>query len=133
MSPNRKYLKIVSLLQVIVALAALVFGIIAFTGTSSTEGSTGVLGVLSASVDGILYLLCAALSFITAFMGIQGANRPSALGSHRLLSVLTALAGIVTCVIGGLNQELPILGAIVVLFGLAATVFDALVRKELDR
>lgn len=97
LSPNRKYLKVASLLQVVVALAALI------------------------------------LSFITAFMGIHGANRPSALGSHRLLAVLTVLVGIVTCVVSGLGQTIPVLDALVILFGLIAAILDTMVRKELDR
>ena len=130
MSPNRKYLKIASLLQVVVALAALILGIICFAGANYAEADAGVLMV---SIDGILYLLCAALSFITAFMGIHGANRPSALGSHRLLAVLTVLVGIVTSVVSGLGQTIPVLDALVILFGLIAAILDTMVRKELDR
>ena len=133
MSPNRKYLKVASLLQVVVALAALILGITCFTGANYAEADAGVLGVLVVSTDGILYLLCAALSFITAFMGIHGANRPSALGSHRLLAVLTVLVGIVTCVVSGLGQTIPVLDALVILFGLIAAILDTMVRKELDR
>ena len=134
MSPNRKYLKVASLLQVVVALAALILGIICFTGANYAEADAGVLGVLAVSIDGILYLLCAALRLARFnFMGIHGANRPSALGSHRLLAVLTVLVGIVTCVVSGLGQTIPVLDALVVLFGLIAAILDTMVRKELDR
>ena len=65
-------------------------------------------------------------------MGIHGANRPSALGSHRLVAILTMLIGIVTCAVSGAGEGIPVLSAIIAVVALIAAVLDTKVRKELD-
>ena len=74
MSTNRKALKIVSLLQVLAALGAAALGAIALFGADLAEAEAGVLGVLVVYLDGVLYLVCAVLTFFCAVMGIHGAS-----------------------------------------------------------
>lgn len=133
MSSNRKALKVLSLVQVIIAIAAAVLGVIILTGAGRADEDAGLLGALVVNADGILYLICAVLTFIVAAMGIRGANRPSSLSGHRALSVLTLVVAVATGVLAGLDREIPVLAALVALAALAAAVLDTKVRKELDR
>ena len=132
MSTNRKVLKVISLLQVLAALGAAALGAIALIGADLAEAEAGVLGVLVVYADGVLYLLCAVLTFICAVMGIHGANQPSRLGSHRLIAILVLLLAVATCVFAGMGQEIPVMAAIVAVLALAAAVLDGFVRKEAD-
>ena len=119
MSENRKALKIVSLIQFVVAIAVLVVAIVA---------DMPWLGKVLCFVGAILGLACCA-------RGIRGANRPSALGSHNVVSILTLVAGIGACAVMAMAGTTvpavaPAASAILALVGL---VLDGKVRKELDR
>lgn len=133
MSSNRKALKITSLIQVIIAVLAFALGCIAIAGADYADAEAGIFGVLWANIEGILYIICGALTLVTAVLGIHGANRPSRLGSHRLLALLAALLGIATCVFAGAGAGIPWVGALIVVAAVAAVVLDTLCRKELDR
>ena len=123
MSENRKALKIVSLIQFVVAIAVLV---VAFVATPATDAS-GIVADMP-WLGAILGLACCA-------GGIRGANRPSALGSHNVVSILTLVAGIGACAFMAMAgttvpAAAPTASAILALAGL---VLDGKVRKELDR
>ena len=132
MSTNRKALKIVSLLQVLAALGAAALGAIALFGANLAEAEAGVLGVLVVYLDGVLYLVCAVLTFFCAVMGIHGANQPSRLGSHRLIAILVLLLAIATGVFAGMGQEIPVMAAVVGVLALIAAILDGMCRKEAD-
>ena len=64
-------------------------------------------------------------------MGIRGANRPSALGSHRVLCVLAVVLGVVAAVFAGSVAVLAV-SAITAVNGRGAAVYDGKVQKELE-
>lgn len=132
MSTNRKTLKIVSLLQIAMALVALFLGCLGFFAGNLAEEEAGILGVLVANVDGILYLICAVLTFACALMGIHGANQPSRLGSHRLVAILVLVFAVLTVIAAGLGAKIPVAAALIGVLALIAAVLDGMCRKEAD-
>lgn len=141
MSSSRKVLKIFSLAQVVIAVISLVLGAITLAGAGGATGDpVNVLGseldpIVFATLVGVLIDLSGLLTLITAVLGIRGANRPSRLGSHRLFSLLAALASLVAMFIGSNFGSLTTPTVTMVAFALAvfAAVFDTRVRRELDR
>lgn len=140
MSQNRKLLKVFSLIQVLVAVFALVLGFVTI-GSSDAAAGTAV-DVFGMQLEGGIWtMLCGGLSIATgvltlvsAALGIRGANRPSSLGGHAPASILTAVAGIASAVLavsGGLLTWIVTAAATVL--AILAAVFDGRVRKELDR
>ena len=132
MSTNRKVLKVVSIAQILVAIAAAALGAIALAGAPLAEDEAGILGVLVVNIDGILYLACAFLTFICALMGVHGANQPSRLGSHRLIAILIVLLAVGTGAFAGLGREIPVLAAVIGIAALCAAILDGAVRREAD-
>lgn len=132
MSTNRKVLKVVSIAQILIAIAAAALGAIALAGAPLAEDEAGILGVLVVDVDGILYLACAFLTFICALMGVHGANQPSRLGSHRLIAILIVLLAVGTGAFAGLGREIPVLAAAIGIAVLCAAILDGAVRREAD-
>lgn len=132
MSTNRKTLKIVSLLQIAMALVALFLGCLGFFAGNLAEEEAGILGVLVANVDGILYLICAVLTFACALMGIHGANQPSRLGSHRFVAILVLVFAVLTVIAAGLGAKIPVAAALIGVLALIAAVLDGMCRKEAD-
>lgn len=138
MSQNRKMLKVFSLIQVPVALAALIFGVLAIAGGSAASGNASVLGIeLAASlwqtVLGAAALIGGALALASASFGIRGANRPSSLGSHLPVSALSAVAGAVAAVGCTVDVKTGAAGIALAVLAVLACVFDRKVTKELDR
>lgn len=132
MSTNRKALKIVSLLQIVMAAVAVFLGCLGFFAGNLAEEEAGILGVLVANIDGILYLVCAVLTFFCAVMGIHGANQPSRLGSHRLIAVLVVVFAVLTIFAAGLGADIPVAAALIGVLALVAAVLDGMCRKEAD-
>ena len=64
--------------------------------------------------------------------GIHGANRPSALGSHRLLCILGAITGVFAIIVAGIGEGLPVFPVLTVIDDIAGAVYDGKIRKELD-
>ena len=133
MSKNCKSLKILSFIQVVVALACIFLAIIARGGVALAEEEAGFAGVILMYLDNFLYGACGALTIITAIMGIYGANRPSRLGSHRLIAIITALFAILTIVVAGLGQGIPSVALLVLILSIAVAILDGMCRAELDR
>ena len=103
MSQNRKMLKIFSLIQVPIALAALVMGALTLAGSSAAGGNASVLGIeLAASLWQTI------------------------LGAAAIAGVLAALG----CT-AGLNTGVA--GAALAICAILACVYDRKVVKELDR
>lgn len=127
MSQNRKMLKLLSFAQVIAAVAAVVMAVGAANG-GPVEGFVGQVPALA--VCG-LFALCGLLSFSSALYGIRGANRPSSLGAHRILSALGLIAGGATIIIAG--TPTIVLPTIVIIVSGAAVYLDIQVVKEADR
>ena len=130
MSENRKALKIVSLIQFVVAIAVLVVAFVAApaSGEGGIVADMPWLGKALCVAGAILGLACCA-------GGIRGANRPSALGSHNVVSILALVAGIGACAVMAMAgttvvAAAPAASAILALVGL---ILDGKVRKELDR
>ena len=127
MSQNRKMLKLLSFAQVIAAVAAVVMAVGAANG-GPVEGLVGQVPALAACG---LFALCGLLSFSSALYGIRGANRPSSLGAHRILSALGLIAGGATIIIAG--TPAIVLPTIVIIASGAAVYLDIQVVKETDR
>ena len=133
MSKNCKSLKILSFIQVVVALACIFLAIIARSGVALAEEEAGFAGVILMYLDNFLYGACGVLTIITAIMGIHGAKRPSRLGSHRLIAIITALFAILTIVVAGLGQGIPSVALLVLILSIAVAILDGMCRAELDR
>lgn len=138
MSQNRKMLKIFSLIQVPIALAALVMGALALAGSSAADGNASVLGIeLAASlwqtILGAAAIAGSVLALASASFGIRGANRPSSLGSHLPVSVLSAVAGVVAALGCTASPNAGVAGAALATCAVLACVYDRKVVKELDR
>ena len=132
MSSNRKWLKICSFAQFILAIAAFIIAFIAAQGASELGSDISLGELVLFWLDKILYAVLGFLSLADSVMGIHGANRPSALGSHRLLCILGVVFGIVAMIVSGAGAGVPVVPCITVVVDAAAAVFDTKVRKELD-
>ena len=128
MSKNCKSLKILSFIQIIVALGAIFLAVIARSGTDLAE-EAGIAGVILMYADNFLYGACGVLTIITAIMGIHGANRPS----HRLFAIITAIFAILTIVVAGLGQGIPSVALLTLILAIAVAILDGMCRAELDR
>ena len=138
MSQNRKMLKIFSLIQVPIALAALVMGALALAGGSAMDGNASVIGIeLAASlwqtILGGAAIAGGVLALVSASFGIRGANRPSSLGSHLPASVLSAVAGVVTALGCTVSLNAGVAGTALAICSILACAYDRKVVKELDR
>ncbi len=133
MSANRKWLKIVSFIQFIVAIAVFALAGIAAAGTSAPDAGASVAKIVLLWLDKVLFAILGFLSVADAVMGIHGANRPSALGSHRLVAVLAMLVGIVSCPVSFDGHGIPVTPVVAVVVALIAAILDTKVRKELDK
>lgn len=138
MSQSRKILKLISFAQFVFAIVALVLGAVSLAGAGSAMGQqVTTLGnemdaALWATTMGTLLVLDGALSLVASVLGIRGANRPSKLGSHRLLSALGVIAALAAMVLSGVGGIL-VVALILFLLDAEAVVFDARVRKESER
>lgn len=134
MSQARKMLKIISFIQVVAALWAIVAGIM-FFASGDAEGPFG-LEPSTFRILGLLISVAAAiLSFLAAAQGIKGANVPSRLGSHLQLNIACIVAGLVDF---ALFFETPspnagTAGICVLVVAAYAISRGIRVRKELDR
>lgn len=129
MSQNRKMLKILSFIQVVAAVVAVIMAV----GAANGDPAGGFIGQIPALGACGLHALCGVLTFTSALYGIRGANRPSSLGPHRVISALAIVAGILTVVLLGTTAGSPVLPAVVAILGIAAVVLDGKVVKEADR
>lgn len=134
MSQARKMLKIVSFVQVVVALAAVILGIV-FFASGDAEPPFG-LELATFRILVLLTLLAMGVfSFLAAAQGIKGANVPSKLGAHPQLNT-ACIATVVVDFILFFGVPAPNVG-IIGLFALLAASYAMsrgnLVRKELDR
>lgn len=128
MSQARKQLKIISFIQVVVALRALATGVILIVQNASTPNS----------LAGCADVLAAVLSIAAAAQGIKGANVPSRLGPHTMLNVVGLICALIAAVV--ILVTTPDGEPINTLWSVSVVVVDAFsaafgsrVRKELDR
>ncbi len=133
MSSNRKWLKICSFAQFILAIAAFIIAFIAAQGMSELGSDISLGELVLFWLDKILYAVLGFLSLADSVMGIHGANRPSALGSHRLVAILAAVVGVVACVVSGAGVAIAAMPVVAAVVAVIAAVLDTKVRKELDR
>lgn len=139
MSQNRKILKVISLVQALVGLAAIIAGVLAIMNGQDDAGTFVVFGTtidasLGAIIVGVLGIATGVLTFASCGLGIQGANRPSSLGAHAPASVGALVLGILTTIFGcSASLSLAIIAGIAAVLALFAVMYDGRVRKELDR
>ena len=132
MSSNRRALKIVSLIQFVLALCVIVLAILAKVGGEQAAQSGEWGETVRLYLDLPAFIVFGALTVGASVTGIHGANRPSALGSHRLLCILGVVFGIVAMIVSGAGAGVPVVPGITVVVDVVAAVFDTKVRKELD-
>ena len=117
MSQNRKMLKIFSLIQVPIALAALVMGALTLAGSSAAGGNASVLGIeLAASL----------WQTILGGAAIAG-------GVLALVSALSAVAGVVAALGCTVSLNAGVAGVALAICAVLACAYDRKVVKELDR
>lgn len=132
MSTNRKVLKVLSLIQFVLSIAVIVLAIVAKVGEGWAVADGELENAFRLYLDLPAFLVFGACSIAASVTGIHGANRPSALGSHRLFCILGVVFGIAAMVIAGAGAGIPVVPALTALDDLAAAVFDTKVRKELE-
>ena len=106
MSSDCKILKVMSLIMAVLGIAQIALGAIMFFGAGAAAGVEGVENpVLTAQVGGILFIISGAFYFITAALGIGGANKPAKIGGayfvFAAIVVLMNAAEAVLTVMGG--------------------------------
>ena len=132
MSSNRRALKIVSLIQFVLAIAVIILAILAKVGGDQAVQSGEWGETVRLYLDLPAFIVFGALSIGASVTGIHGANRPSALGSHRLLCILGVVFGIVAIVISGAGSGVPVVPALDAVCCLVGAVVDGRVRKEIE-
>ena len=133
MSNNRKMLKILSLIQIVFVVLCFVMASLVFNGTPRVGGDADVPTFLMANLDAVLCTIAAFLTAFCAIDGIKGANRPTALGSHFVVAILVAIAGVAACVLSPAIQGLSVVCALDAVLAIAAAIFGKKVRAEADR
>ena len=133
MSNNRKMLKILSLVQIVFVVLCFVMASLVFNGTPRVEGDADIPTFLMANLDAALCTIAAFLTAFCAIDGIKGANRPTALGSHFVVAILVAIAGVAACALSPDIQGLSVVCALDAVLAIAAAVFGKKVRAEADR
>ena len=114
-----------ALLELLLDLA-----VVAKVGGQAVAGQ-GQLDAMRPYLDLPAALVLGAVSVAASVMGIRGANRPSALGSHRVFCILAVVLGVVAAVFAGSTAVLAV-SAITAADGLGAAVYDGKVQKELE-
>lgn len=128
MSQARKQLKIVSFVQVVVAVILLVTGIGLVVANSSTPNT----------LAGCAAVLAAVLTCAAAFQGIKGANVPSKLGPHTSLNVAGlicagASAGVILATSSTGELANTVAACLAFVLNVVSIAFGSRVHKELDR
>ncbi len=132
MSNNRKALKILSLVQFVLSVCVIVLAVLSKVGGGEAAEAKEWGEAARLYLDLPAFAVFGILSIAGSVTGIHGANRPSALGSHRLLCILGIVFGIVAMIVSGAGAGVPVVPGITVVVDAAAAVFDTKVRKELD-
>ena len=139
MSQVRKALKIVSLVQVLVVIWALATGVsLIVSTTAEPTWDVYLLAIDHATyvrIVGVLLVGAGVFTLLSTIYGIRGANRPSALGSHPLVTAIGLLAGFAALVlgIGAGIWVLTCLCVALVALDAASFLLGRKVREELDR
>lgn len=132
MSGNRKALKIVSIVQFVLAAAVMVLAALSKAAGAQAVSSQDWGDAVHMYLDLPCFAVFGFTSIFAAVTGVHGANRPSRLGSHRLLCILGVVFGIVAIIVSGAGEGLPAVPALTVVVDLVGAVLDGHVRKELD-
>lgn len=132
MSSNRKVLKILSLIQFVLSAGVIILAVLSKVGGGEAVEAKDWGEAARLYLDLPAFAVFGFLSIAGSVTGIHGTNRPSALGSHRLLCILGVVFGIVAMVIAGAGAGVPVVPGITVVVDAAAAVFDTKVRKELE-
>ena len=132
MSNNRKALKILSLVQFVLSICVIILAVLSKVGGGEAAEANNWGEAARLYLDLPAFAVFGVLSIAGAVTGIHGANRPSALGSHRLLCILGVVFGIVAMIVSGAGAGVPVVPGITVVVDVMAAVFDTKVRKELD-
>ena len=132
MSSNRKALKVLSLIQFVLSICVIILAVLSKIGGGEAVEAKEWGEAARLYLDLPAFAVFGILSIAGSVTGIHGANRPSALGSHRLLCILGVIFGIVAMIVSGAGAGVPVVPCITVVVNAAAAVFDTKVRKELD-
>ncbi len=128
MSQNRKYLKILSLAQFVVGIAVIVITCVSQLGSGLPSGGDVTVYLALAAC-----FVLAGLTLAGSVMGIRGANRPSALGCHQVISILGCLVGIAAVVLtSGDDSPWMYVYALALIVDIEGGWLDTKVRKEIE-
>lgn len=135
MSQARKQLKIISFIQVIVMVWAVVQGVLFVTSAPEGTNPLGLEPQAFGILLGVLLVVAGALTFLAAAQGIRGANVPSKLGPHAAINT----GGTVVALVGAalaIMSEAPLNSyayCLVLVVDVVSLVWGNKVRKEQDR
>lgn len=132
MFKNRKVLKILSIIQFVLSLVVIFLAFLSKAGGEQAVQGGDWGNMIRLYLDLGAYAVFGFLSIAAAVTGIHGANRPSALGSHRLLCILGAITGVFAIIVAGIDEGLPVFPVLTVIDDIAGAVYDGKIRKELD-
>ena len=132
MSSDCKILKVMSLLMAVLGIAQIALGAIMFFGAGAAAGVEGVENpVLTAQVGGILFIISGVFYFITAALGIGGANKPAKIGAAYFvlaaIVLLTNAAEVALTLKGGSGNIY--LNVAIIVVALVGIVFASKARK----
>ena len=132
MSSNRKVLKVLSLIQFVLSICVIILAVLSKLGGNEAVEAKDWGEAARLYLDLPAFAVFGILSIAGSVTGIHGANRPSALGSHRLLCILGVVFGIVAMVVAGAGSGVPVVPALDAVCCLVGAIVDGRVRKEIE-
>ncbi len=128
MSSERKTLKILCFVSVVIAIACAVTGCLTLTSANTQPQTQGTLG-------GVLDLLVGAAAIAFSVLGIKGANKPSSAGGARTAGVITAVVSCVAaaCTVAAGQTGYAVVPTLALVLSVAGAIFAHKVLQQAQR
>ena len=135
MSQARKQLKIISFIQAILMVAALIVGIAGIVSSGDAQAEAfGMDAATLAMLANILLIAAGITALLAAAQGLKGAHVPSRLGPHTQINVVSIMFSIAGAILGSaVSAAIPAIACLIVVACIASITRGVTVRKELDR
>lgn len=128
MSSERKTLKILCFVSVVVAIACIVTGCLTLASADAQPQPQGTLG-------GALALLAGAAAIAFCVLGIRGANKPSSAGGARTAGIAAAVVSCAAtaCTVAAGQTGYAVAPALALVLAVAGAVFAHKVLQQAQR